>query len=269
MEWGRANPTTRVCVCSSAGRDVCNSYSYGVRAVIQCLPAWFRFIQCLRRYRDTKRAFPHLVNAGKYSTSFFVVTFAALYRTHEGTDKCQGKQTGETRRRSILRANRLFALPSASGESHADAQIFFYLYIGCHVVSSCYTLIWDLKMDWGLFDRNAGENTFLREEIVYPHKVSVATAAGSEGGTAVPFDPGSFLYPQAYYYSAIVEDVLLRFSWTLTLTLSTVVRFRGMADILATVLAPMEVFRYLLTRPRHSALCCGRLGSASVGSGQL
>lgn len=63
---------------------VCHSYSYGLRAIIQCLPAWLRFIQCLRRYRDTKRAFPHLVNAGKYSTTFFVVTFAALYATHEG-----------------------------------------------------------------------------------------------------------------------------------------------------------------------------------------
>lgn len=62
---------------------------------------------------------------------------------------------------------------SSPGESHADAQIFFYLYISCLIVSSCYTLIWDLKMDWGLFDRNAGENTFLREEIVYPHKVCV------------------------------------------------------------------------------------------------
>ena len=62
----------------------CHSYSYGVRAVIQCLPAWFRFIQCLRRYRDTKRAFPHLANAGKYSTTFFVVIFSALYSTHKG-----------------------------------------------------------------------------------------------------------------------------------------------------------------------------------------
>ena len=26
-------------------------------------------------------------------------------------------------------------------------------------------------MDWGLIDKNAGENTLLREEIVYPHKV--------------------------------------------------------------------------------------------------
>ncbi|XP_020513497.1 xenotropic and polytropic retrovirus receptor 1 homolog isoform X1 [Labrus bergylta] len=171
---------------SAAGKDVCNSYSYGVRAVIQCLPAWFRFVQCLRRYRDTKRAFPHLVNAGKYSTSFFAVTFAALYSTHKA-------------------------------ENHADTQIFLYLYVSCLLVSSCYTLVWDLKMDWGLFDRNAGENTFLREEIVYPHK--------------------------AYYYSAIVEDVLLRFSWTLTVSLSTVTGLHGISDILATVLAPMEVFR--------------------------
>ncbi|XP_061654159.1 xenotropic and polytropic retrovirus receptor 1 homolog isoform X4 [Phyllopteryx taeniolatus] len=171
---------------SSEGNDVCNTYSYGVRAVIHCLPAWFRFIQCLRRYRDTKRAFPHLVNAGKYSTSFFVVTFAALYSTHKA-------------------------------QSYDDAKIFFYLYVTCLVVSSCYTLIWDLKMDWGLFDRNAGENMFLREEIVYPHK--------------------------AYYYSAIVEDVLLRFSWILSISLSTITSVCGISDILATALAPMEVFR--------------------------
>ncbi|CAB1324251.1 unnamed protein product [Coregonus sp. 'balchen'] len=68
------------------GDYICHSYSYGIRAIIQCLPAWFRFVQCLRRYRDTKRAFPHLVNAGKYSTTFFVVTFAALYSTHKGKE---------------------------------------------------------------------------------------------------------------------------------------------------------------------------------------
>lgn len=74
---------------SVVGPAVCHTYSYGLRAIIQCLPAWFRFSQCLRRYRDTKRAFPHLVNAGKYSTTFFVVTFAALYATHRGrAHKC-------------------------------------------------------------------------------------------------------------------------------------------------------------------------------------
>lgn len=84
----RPQTHTHLCAVVFPGQDICNSYSYGIRAVIQCLPAWFRFVQCLRRYRDTKRAFPHLVNAGKYSTSFFVVTFAALYSTHKGKFKC-------------------------------------------------------------------------------------------------------------------------------------------------------------------------------------
>ncbi|XP_056133707.1 xenotropic and polytropic retrovirus receptor 1a isoform X1 [Lampris incognitus] len=165
---------------------ICHSYSYGVRAIIQCLPAWLRFVQCLRRYRDTKRAFPHLVNAGKYSTTFFVVTFAALYSTH--------KEQG-----------------------HADADMFFYMLIVFSAISSLYTLIWDLRMDWGLFDRGAGENTFLREEIVYPHK--------------------------AYYYCAIIEDVILRFAWTIQISLTTMTNVHSIGDIIATVLAPLEVFR--------------------------
>ncbi|XP_067391318.1 solute carrier family 53 member 1 [Emydura macquarii macquarii] len=171
---------------ADTGSEICNSYSYGVRAVVQCIPAWLRFIQCLRRYRDTKRAFPHLVNAGKYSTTFFMVTFAALYSTHKA-------------------------------QNHSDTQVFFYLWIVFYFISSCYTLIWDLKMDWGLFDKNAGENTFLREEIVYPQK--------------------------AYYYCAIVEDVILRFAWTIQISLTSMQIFPYAGDIISTVFAPLEVFR--------------------------
>ncbi|MEQ2259472.1 Xenotropic and polytropic retrovirus receptor 1, partial [Xenotaenia resolanae] len=47
----------------------------------------------------------------------------------------------------------------------------------------------------------------------------------------------------AYYYCAIVEDVLLRFAWILTITLTSLTKFEGIADILATLLAPLEVFR--------------------------
>lgn len=47
-------------------------------ALVNCIPAWMRFAQCLRRFRDSKEAFPHLVNAGKYSTTFFVVIFNSL-----------------------------------------------------------------------------------------------------------------------------------------------------------------------------------------------
>lgn len=41
-----------------------------------------------------------------------------------------------------------------------------------------------------------------------------------------------------------MEDVLLRFAWTLPITLGTVTGVHGMSDILATILAPLEVFRY-------------------------
>jgi hypothetical protein len=37
----------------------------------------------------------------------------------------------------------------------------------------------DLQMDWGLFDKNAGDNTLLREEIVYSSSVRVNSRANS------------------------------------------------------------------------------------------
>ncbi|KAL2771219.1 xenotropic and polytropic retrovirus receptor 1 isoform 2 [Daubentonia madagascariensis] len=100
---------------------------------------------------------------------------------------------------------------------HSDTMVFFYLWIIFCIISSCYTLIWDLKMDWGLFDKNAGENTFLREEIVYPQK--------------------------AYYYCAIIEDVILRFAWTIQISITSTSLMPRSGDIIATVLAPLEVFR--------------------------
>uniref|UniRef100_A0A2K5PWH9 Solute carrier family 53 member 1 n=3 Tax=Cebidae TaxID=9498 RepID=A0A2K5PWH9_CEBIM len=109
-------------------------------------------------------------------------------------------------------------LPNNSEErGHSDTMVFFYLWIIFYIISSCYTLIWDLKMDWGLFDKNAGENTFLREEIVYPQK--------------------------AYYYCAIIEDVILRFAWTIQISITSTTLLPHSGDIIATVFAPLEVFR--------------------------
>ncbi|CAK1540989.1 unnamed protein product [Leptosia nina] len=108
------------------------------RAVVNIIPAWTRFWQCLRRYRDSREAFPHLVNAGKYSTTFFVVLFSTL--------------------RAIYKPN------------YADTydNPFLYAWFGCQFISSCYTYTWDVKMDWGLLSVGPGaENAFLRDEIVY------------------------------------------------------------------------------------------------------
>jgi hypothetical protein len=57
---------------------VCGGISYGIRPLVMCLPAWWRFAQCLRRYRESRLVFPHIVNAGKYSTTFLVVLFSSL-----------------------------------------------------------------------------------------------------------------------------------------------------------------------------------------------
>merc|ERR1711974_415221 len=57
--------------------DTCVNRNW-LRAILSALPAWFRFAQCLRRYKDTREAFPHLVNAGKYSTTLFVTVFSFM-----------------------------------------------------------------------------------------------------------------------------------------------------------------------------------------------
>lgn len=155
------------------------------RPIVACLPAWFRFAQCLRRYRDTKEAFPHLANAGKYSTTFFNVAFSSLY------------------------------VYTKDDYGPASQNPYFYLWIVFGFISSIYTYYWDVRLDWGLLESCCGENRFLREEIVYS-------------------SPN-------YYYFAIVEDLILRFGWTLSVSLTEMGLIH--ADIMSSVLAPLEVIR--------------------------
>ncbi|XP_031828109.1 solute carrier family 53 member 1 isoform X1 [Nomia melanderi] len=165
--------------------ETCIMRELSMRPFVACLPAWFRFAQCLRRYRDTKEAFPHLVNAAKYATSFFVVVFSYLHLT-----------------------NSKYYVMSTENP-------YFYLWITASIMSSCFAYTWDVKLDWGLFDSNAGENKFLREEIVY----------------SSPY----------YYYFAIIEDFILRFGWAFSLSLTEMGYVH--ADLMVSIVAPLEVFR--------------------------
>ncbi|KAI5735018.1 hypothetical protein M8J77_013156 [Diaphorina citri] len=154
--------------------------------VMNCVPAWIRFMQCLRRYRDSKEAFPHLANAGKYSTTFFVVIFSYLLKVYKEKDQ------------SVM------------------DNPFFYPWLAASVISSIYSYIWDIKMDWGLFDKNAPpDNPFLREETVY----------SSTG----------------FYYFAILEDLTLRFSWLGAFFL--VHNDYLESDTMLCLTGPLEVFR--------------------------
>lgn len=167
--------------------NVCTSHLYGVRTIVGVLPAWFRFAQCLRRYRDTKLVFPHIVNAGKYSTSFFTALFSTLYHVQK----------------------------ELYGDDQRQSNVYFYLWIIAAVFSTCYTLTWDIKMDWGLLDSNAGDNRFLREETVYAFR--------------------------GYYYFAMVEDLFLRFTWSLSVSIGEGLVIHS--EVLRTLLASLEIFR--------------------------
>jgi len=203
------------------GASCCPSW---LGPLVLCLPAWFRFAQCLRRYRDTKEAFPHLANAGKYSTTFLVVLFATLDARHKAIAAANANADKD---------DEVFLEP----EVPVDRSPFFYLWLMALVLNSCYTYTWDIKMDWGLMERgccgsasgngsggndgsgnngnNAEENQFLREEIVYSSK--------------------------GYYYFAILEDLVLRLGWAVSLSLN---EFSSVdATLVSSVLAPLEIFR--------------------------
>ncbi|XP_045462138.1 xenotropic and polytropic retrovirus receptor 1-like isoform X1 [Harmonia axyridis] len=116
----------------------CMEKNFFVRPIINCLPAWFRFAQCLRRYYDSKEAFPHLVNAGKYATTFFVVLFSTMKSMY------------------------------ASEYVNESPNPFLIAWFIAQMISSTYAYMWDIRMDWGLLSTmSKGDNPFLREEIVY------------------------------------------------------------------------------------------------------
>lgn len=169
---------TEDCVCT----DPKVNFDY-FRVIVALLPAWFRFAQCWRRYYDTRKFFPHLVNAGKYFSSIMVTVLSTLA--------------------TLLEAKNDFTQP------------LHIAWVVCWFVSTLYSLTWDLRMDWGLFAKNAGENFLLREQIVYPHKV--------------------------YYYLAILMDVILRFLKPLTVTIGVPESFNH--EALSFVLGIGEIFR--------------------------
>ncbi|KAF9902095.1 hypothetical protein EC991_005301 [Linnemannia zychae] len=127
-----------MCAYSEQWTDLatqCSTSHMWITPFLTAMPAWFRFLQCLRRYRDTLEWFPHLVNAGKYSASLINLFVYFSYRHYGGA-----------RLKTI--------------------------WIFISILTSCYTFAWDVYMDWGLFrfGKNGGGaygHPFLRQELVY------------------------------------------------------------------------------------------------------
>ncbi|TID14788.1 hypothetical protein CANINC_004459 [Pichia inconspicua] len=127
----------------------CGSGESRLLGFLQCLPSIWRFLQCFRRYADTGDWFPHLANMCKYSASTLYYMSLSLYRI-ETVPKYR-------------------------------ALLIFWA-----TINSLYSIVWDIVMDWSLFQLDS-KYFLLRDEI-------------------------TFKQPEIYY-SAIVVDIILRFQW--------------------------------------------------------
>ncbi|KAI8334962.1 EXS family-domain-containing protein [Chlamydoabsidia padenii] len=136
------------------------------------LPPWWRLLQCFRRYKDSNEKV-HLVNGAKYMSSILATMINGMRRIH-GT------------------------------------PLTFWVWVIVSLINSCYTSTWDIKMDWGLLQRNS-QYRFLRDELVF-HRWA--------------------------YYFAIPINILLRFSWTLSFA-----HFKMNGEILAFMIAFLEGVR--------------------------
>jgi len=90
-------------------------------------PFWFRLMQCLRRYYDTRYAFPHLANALKY---LIAIAIAVL---------------------NIL-ANHFY--------QHRTAVRAIWITVA--VIGTVYAYYWDITQDWMLPQRHAAAARFFR-----------------------------------------------------------------------------------------------------------
>jgi len=91
----------------------CKDFSSETQWVLAMLPYWFRFCQCLKRYKDSG-AKRQLANAGKYALSLNTTFWSSMNKHYPGA----------------------FVIP----------------WVMCAVVSTCASYSWDVKSDWALME---------------------------------------------------------------------------------------------------------------------
>jgi hypothetical protein len=119
---------------------------------LQLLPGLWRSLQCLRRFHDSKMAFPHLANLAKYVCSLMVIFILGVHKIYNPVG-------------------------------------FYWVLIAARIVSSTFSLGWDIVMDFGLWQRSS-VNDRLRSTILFR--------------------------PWIYWY-LIASDFLARYLWILPL----------------------------------------------------
>lgn len=110
------------------------AYDHVLAPAVVFLPLWFRFVQCLMRFKSTGNRWPHLYNALKYGLMMTVTVFGALHPLY-----------------TTLR----------------DTLWFQLFWITLFVVSTLYSTYWDICLDWGL---GKLKYQLLNDRQMYPKK---------------------------------------------------------------------------------------------------
>ncbi|KAF4120590.1 hypothetical protein GMORB2_3028 [Geosmithia morbida] len=115
LTYAMSNVELFFCLYSRSWEDPsqCNSSHSKLMGFLSALPPIWRFLQCLRRYKDSGNMFPHLANGGKYTMTIMTAVALSMYRIH-------GSRTN------------------------------LALFITFSVVNSLYTSVWDIFMDFSL-----------------------------------------------------------------------------------------------------------------------
>lgn len=96
------------------------------------LPFWWRFLQCIHKYRETELKV-HLVNAGKYMSK--IIPPVAVLALGKSTTTISGQH--------------------------------FWVYCSANVFATLFCLFWDFYMDWGMFRTTAPGKFCLRDKITF------------------------------------------------------------------------------------------------------
>ncbi|KAI9716177.1 MAG: hypothetical protein M1828_000460 [Chrysothrix sp. TS-e1954] len=96
----------------------CNSTHSRLLGFFTAVPGIIRFLQCIRRYIDTRHAFPHLANCAKYLCTILYYMSLSLYRIN-------------------------------------DHFAYRALFITCALLNALYCSFWDIFYDWSIGDLSA------------------------------------------------------------------------------------------------------------------
>mmetsp|Transcript_3270 Transcript_3270/g.4362 ORF Transcript_3270/g.4362 Transcript_3270/m.4362 type:complete len:725 (+) Transcript_3270:102-2276(+) len=160
--------------------------------LVIALPLFFRFLQNIRRYHDTHKRQPHLLNALKYALAYILVLFGAVYPSLQHRDN-----------EKVEQYHRLFPV----------------LWALTFAASTLFTYYWDVYIDWGLGCKG---QKMLRQQRMFSktsfYYFAIVSDLFLRFSWCVTLLPGlSTFFGADYYLTAIlsVVEVFRRTIWLL------------------------------------------------------